>query len=259
MHCVSVNPQLTCRRVNARLTGADIDLEELIDIIEADDTADPLDRVSAAAALKDRMESLGDELLDHFVKDARDQGCSWNQIGEALGVTRQAAQQRHGGGLIGRLVEGLRAGKFQRFTPRARAAVIAAQTVARGRGHDVVGTEHVLLGLYEEGDRNLGVAALHQLGVDRAALVAFVDESHPPTDATVRGHIRFGRDAKAALERTLSAAIDLGHNYIGCEHILLGVAAVDDSLGARALAAQDVTPDTLRPVIEALLRPAAAE
>jgi Clp amino terminal domain, pathogenicity island component len=235
----------------------DIELERLIAVIESDDTTDPLERVAAAATLKDQMETLGDELLDHFVKEARDQGFSWNQIGEALGVTRQAAQQRHGGGLLGRLVEGLRAGRFQRFTPRARAAVIAAQTVARERGHDVIGTEHVLLALYEIGERNLGRAALDRLGVDPAALASFVDDANPPTDATIRGHIRFGRDAKTALEQTLAAAVDHGHNYIGCEHLLLGIAAVDDGLGARALAAQDVTTAALLPVVVAVVREAA--
>jgi Clp amino terminal domain, pathogenicity island component len=234
----------------------DIDLEQLIDIIESDETTDPLDRVAAAATLKDQMETLGDELLDHFVKEARDQGCSWNQIGDALGVTRQAAQQRHGGGLLGRVVEGLRAGKFQRFTPRARAAVIAAQTVARERGHDLIGTEHVLLALYESGGGNLGRVTLDRLGVDPGALSSFVDEAHPRTDATLRGHIRFGRDAKTALERALAAAVDLCHNYICCEHLLLGVAAVEDGLGARALAAQDVGTAALRPVVVAVLREA---
>ena len=112
----------------------DLELHQLIAAVEADATAGPLDRVGAATALKDRMDHLGDELLDHFVKEARDEGCSWNQIGEVLGVTRQAAQQRHGG-ILGRLVDGLRSGfGFQRFTPRARAAVIAAQTAARQRG-----------------------------------------------------------------------------------------------------------------------------
>lgn len=235
----------------------ELDIGQLIDAIESDETTDPLDRVAAAASLKDEIESLGDELLDHFVKQARDQGCSWNQIGEALGVTRQAAQQRHGGGLLGRLVEGLQAGKFQRFTPRARAAVIAAQTVARERGHDLIGTEHVLLALYEAGPGNLGRVALDRLGVDAAALSSFVDEAHPPTDATLRGHIRFGRDAKTALERTLATAVDLGHNYIGCEHLVLGVAAVEEGIGARALAAQDVTTAALRPVVVAVVREAA--
>jgi hypothetical protein len=236
----------------------DVDLAQLIDVIESDDSTDPLDRVAAAAALKDQMESLGDELLDHFVKEARDQGCSWNQIGEALGVTRQAAQQRHGGGLLGRVVEGLRAGRFQRFTPRARAAVIGAQTAARDRGHDQVGTEHVLVALYEAGGRNLGVAALDHLGVDRDALMAAVDRAHPPTGTTRRGHLRFGPDAKAALEGALSSAVELGHDYIGCEHLVLGLAGVEGGLGARVLAEQGVTPATLRPAVVAIVREATA-
>src|ERR671918_770998 len=95
-----------------------MNLDELIAAVETSGAEDPLDRLAAAAAIKDQVEALGDELLDHFVKAARDQGCSWTQIGEALGVTRQAAQQRHG-----RPVEGLTDGKFPRFTKRARAAL----------------------------------------------------------------------------------------------------------------------------------------
>ena len=89
-----------------------MDLDELIAAVEETGSDGPLDRVSAAAALKDQIEALGDELLDHFVKEARDQGCSWTQVGEALGVTRQAAQQRHGG-LIGRMVRGTDRGPVQ--------------------------------------------------------------------------------------------------------------------------------------------------
>ena len=87
----------------------------------------PLHRIEAAATIREQIEQLSYELLDHFVKAARASGCSWTQIGEALGVTRQAAQQRHGG-----LLQGLTDGKFKRFTKRARAAVIAAQTVVAG-------------------------------------------------------------------------------------------------------------------------------
>lgn len=234
----------------------DLDLPQLIDLLESDVTTDPIDRVAAAAALKDQMEHLGDELLDHFVKEARDAGCSWNQIGEALGVTRQAAQQRHGGGPLARIVEGLRAGRFQRFTPRARAVVVAAQTEARDRGHDRVGTEHVLLALYGAAPGNLGAAALDRAGVPQDALVAAVDAAHPRTDQRVRGHIRFGPDAKSALEQALAAALDLEHNYIGCEHLLLGIASVDAGLAARVLADQGATPVTLRPVVETLVREA---
>lgn len=234
----------------------DLDLAQLIALLESDVTTDPIDRVAAAAALKDQMEHLGDELLDHFVKEARDSGCSWNQIGEALGVTRQAAQQRHGSGPLARIVEGLRAGRFQRFTPRARAVVVAAQTEARDRGHDRVGTEHVLLALYTAAPGNLGAAALGRLDVSQEAVTAAIDAAHPPTDRRVRGHIRFGPDAKSGLEGALRAALELEHNYIGCEHLLIGVAGVDGGLASTVLADQGATPDRIFPVIETLVREA---
>jgi len=243
---------LTTWRVKRTLTSMRLDLPQLIAAIEADDTPGPLDRVGAAAALKDRMEHMGDELLDHFVKAARDEGCSWNQIGTALGVTRQAAQQRHGG-VLGRLVEGLRSGLgFQRFSPRARAVVIAAQTVARDRSHDRVGTEHVVLALYETGSGDPAVAALDQLGVDRAAVEAAIAEAHPDRPARPRGHLRFGDDAKTALEEALAAAVDLGHDHIGSEHLLLGLTAAG-GLGGRVLAAEGATADALRPVLVTLI------
>src|SRR5918995_1097747 len=173
--------------VNARLTA--MDLNELITAVELAGEDDPLARVSAAAALKDQIEALGDELLDHFVKEARDQGCSWTLIGDALGVTRQAAQQRHGG-LLGRLVAGLTEGRFQRFTPRARAAVIAAQTAARDRRHPSIDTEHLLLGLFDPTARgNIAVKALARLGVDGATIERLVDERVSAGTAPGRGHL----------------------------------------------------------------------
>ena len=73
-----------------------MDLAQLIATVE--ETADdPLGRIEAAATIREQIERLSDELLDHVVKEARAAGCSWAQIGDALGVTRQAAQQRHGG------------------------------------------------------------------------------------------------------------------------------------------------------------------
>ena len=125
-----------------------MNLNELVAAVEESGDDDPLARVAAAAAVKEEIEALGDELLDHFVKDAREAGCSWTQIGDALGVTRQAAQQRDGG-LLGRLVAGLKESKFRRFTLRARAAVIAAQSAARDRRHASIDTEHLLLGLFD--------------------------------------------------------------------------------------------------------------
>jgi hypothetical protein len=217
-----------------------------------EETDGPLDRVSAAAAAKDQIEALGDELLDHFVKGAREQGCSWTQIGEALGVTRQAAQQRHGG-LIARLVQGLTEGKFKRFTPRARAAVIAAQTAARDRSHEWIGTEHILLGLFANDDGNVAVTALARLGVDRATVEHLVDELVPPGTEPVSGHIPFTPRAKKTLEVALREALRLGHNYIGCEHIVLALRRVDDGVAAHVLAEQGITYKKLERTIRDML------
>src|SRR5262245_706962 len=97
----------------------EVSFDQLINAVE-ESSEEPLDRVSAAALLKEQVERLGDDLLDHFVKAAREQGCSWTQIGEALGVTRQAAQQRHSD-MTERLMRGIADGReLKRFTDRAR-------------------------------------------------------------------------------------------------------------------------------------------
>jgi hypothetical protein len=232
-----------------------MNLEELVAAVEETDGA--LDRVSAAAVVKDQIEALGDELLDHFVKEAREQGCSWTQIGEALGVTRQAAQQRHGGLLVG-LVEGLGEGRFKRFTPRARAAVAAAATAARERNHEWVGTEHLLIGLVANEDGNVAESALARLGVDRPAIVRAVDELVGPGTDPVTGHIPFTPRAKKTLELALREALRLGHNYIGCEHIVLALARIDKGVAASILTEDGVTYKVLERTVRAVLDEGAA-
>jgi hypothetical protein len=227
-----------------------MDLDELIAGVEETDGA--LDRVAAAAAVKDQIDALGDELLDHFVKEARAEGHSWTQIGDALGVTRQAAQQRHGG-LIARLVEGLAKGRFKRFTPRARAAVVAAEAAARDRRHEWIGTEHLLLGLLANDDGNVAQQALARLGVDRATVERLVDELVPPGTEPVSGHIPFTPRAKKTLEVALREALHLGHNYIGCEHIALALRRLDEGVAAHVLAEQRVTYKDLERAIREVL------
>jgi hypothetical protein len=231
-----------------------MNLNELISAIEEGGEAGPLARVAAAAALKDQIEALGDELLDHFVKDARAEGCSWTQIGDALGVTRQAAQRRHGG-LLGRLVAGLTEGRFRRFTPRARAAVIAAQTAARNRRHASIDTEHLLLGLFDSTARgNVALHVLARFDVDAAVVERLVDEHVPRGTDPVRGHIPFTARAKTVLELTLREALRLGHNYIGCEHLLLALRREDQGVAAKVLAELGVE----RGQLEAAIRDALA-
>ena len=226
-----------------------MDLEQLIAAVEASGGDDPLCRIEAAATIREQIEQLSDELLDHFVKAARASGCSWAQIGEALGVTRQAAQQRHGG-LAGRLLQGLTDGKFKRFTKRARAAVIAAQTAARDRRHAAVDTEHLLLGLFANDDDNVAVVALAHLGIERATVERLVDERVPMGADDPRGHLPFTRLSKKTLELALREALRLGHNYIGCEHIALALARVGrDGVAGQILADQGATYERLERAI----------
>jgi hypothetical protein len=212
-----------------------VNLNQLIEAVEESGTADPLERVAAAATIKDQVAALGDELVDHFVAQARAAGCSWTQIGESLGVTRQAAQQRSGGP-IGRLLQSLTGGRFTRFTKRAKAAVIAAQAAARDRRDATVETHHLLLGLFAGGDGNVAVTALGRLGVDRAAVERAVEARVAPGTDAPRGHVPFGAQAKKTLELALREALRMRHNYIGCEHIVLALRRVEDGLAAQILA-----------------------
>jgi hypothetical protein len=224
----------------------EISLDQLITVVEESGDS-PLDRISTAALLQSQITALGDDLLDHFVSKAREQGLSWAQIGEALGVTRQAAQQRHGtgGGAAERMLEGLRdAGRFKRFTERARTAVGASRTAAQERNHGFVGTEHVLLGLLAD-DGSVASKALTTLGARREAVAAKVDELMPAGPAPA-SEAPFTPRAKQALENALGEALSLGHNYIGTEHIALGVHRVDEGIGSRVLVDLGVSYDALR-------------
>lgn len=226
-----------------------MDLDQLIAAVEESGADDPLQQVEAAAALKDQIEHLADELLDHFVKQARAADCSWTQIGEALGVTRQAAQQRHGG-LAGRLLQGFKENKFKRFTSRARAAVIAAQAAARDRQHPAVDTEHILLGLFANDDSNVAAVALARLGIDRTTIEQLVDERVPAGTGPVRGHVPFAPLSKKTLELSLREALRLGHNYIGCEHIILALVRVGrQGVAGAILADRGVTYERLEAAI----------
>lgn len=129
--------------------------------------------------------------------------------------------------------------------PEARAA-------ARERGHQVIGTEHVLLGLVASDDANLAAVALGDLGLDAATVGRLVDERGERGDAPARGHLRFGDDAKDALRITLDEALGLGHNHIGTEHIALALCSAD-GMAAQILADQGVTYDDLRARVLALL------
>ena len=123
---------------------------------------------------------------------------------------------------------------FERFTDRARRAVAQAQEEARMLNHDYIGTEHILLGLIHE-DEGVAAKALESLGVSLDAVRQQVEEIIGRGQQAPSGHIPFTPRAKKVLELSLREAQQLGHNYIGTEHILLGLIREGDGVAAQVL------------------------
>ncbi len=137
---------------------------------------------------------------------------------------------------------------FERFTQRSRHVVVFAQEEARELKHDYIGTEHILLGLAREEE---GVAArvLASLGVSVEGARAQVARFVAPGQESTAGQIPFTPRAKKALELSLREARALNHNYIGTEHILLGLVRQDEGVAARVLLSFDATPEKIRDAV----------
>jgi ATP-dependent Clp protease ATP-binding subunit ClpC len=141
---------------------------------------------------------------------------------------------------------------FERFTDRARRAVVLAQEEARMLNHDYIGTEHLLLGLVREYD---GVAgkALASLGISLEGVRGQVQQIIGQGQAAPRGHIPFTSRAKKVLELALREALQLGHNYIGTEHILLGLIREGEGVAAQVLQSLGVDLNRARQAVIQLL------
>ena len=123
---------------------------------------------------------------------------------------------------------------FERFTDRARRVVVLAQEEARMLNHNYIGTEHILLGLIHEGE-GVAAKALESLGISLEAVRRQVEEIIGQGQAAPTGHIPFTPRAKKVLELSLREALQLGHNYIGTEHILLGLIREGEGVAAQVL------------------------
>jgi Clp amino terminal domain, pathogenicity island component len=235
-------------------------LDELISYIKnTEGTA--LDQVSAAVRISEHLGDVADHLIGHFVDQARKTGASWTEIGQFMGVTKQAAQKRFvpKASDLGDLFSGAFPPdpvKFSRFTDRAKRAVIAARQEAIKRRDDRVLPEHLTIGLLREQD-GLAARAIAALGVSpdaaRAALGAALPAAMPDGKPSP-GHVPFDSRTMKVLELTLREALALGHNYIGTEHILLGLLEEEESLGGGTLAGLGITKERalawLVPVLE---------
>jgi ATP-dependent Clp protease ATP-binding subunit ClpC len=123
---------------------------------------------------------------------------------------------------------------FERFTDRARRVVVLAQEEARMLNHNYIGTEHILLGLIHEGE-GVAAKALESLGISLDAVRQQVEEIIGQGQQAPSGHIPFTPRAKKVLELSLREALQLGHNYIGTEHILLGLIREGEGVAAQVL------------------------
>jgi ATP-dependent Clp protease ATP-binding subunit ClpA len=229
-------------------------LQELIDTVRADaGTGDPLRQLETAAAAAADLEQTTDALLGHFVSQCRRAGQSWSQISAALGVTKQAVHKRFAGPLAERLAA---AGppSFERFTARARAVLQAARAAATGRGDAEVAAGHLLLALFSEPEA-IAAKVLAAMGVSAGQAAAALPAAAGPAAAGGDGgRVPWSADARQALTGALAAALELGHNYIGTEHLLLGLLEDEDSLAARALAAAGARRAEAQARIAELLR-----
>lgn len=139
---------------------------------------------------------------------------------------------------------------FERFTDRARRATVLAQEEARMLNHNYIGTEHLLLGLIHEGEA-IAAQVLTGLGLDleavRAKVLLIIGKGQHQQRPT--GHIPFTPRAKKILELGLREALQLGHNYIGTEHILLGIIREGEGVGAQVLTSFGLTLNEVRKAV----------
>jgi len=141
---------------------------------------------------------------------------------------------------------------FERFTDRARRVVVLAQEEARLLNHNHIGTEHILLGLIHEGE-GVAYVALTELGISLDAVRAQVEAEIGQGSEAPSGHIPFTPRAKKVLELSLREALGLSHNYIGTEHILLGLIREGEGVAARVLVGLGAGLDRVRQQVVQLL------
>jgi hypothetical protein len=189
------------------------DLQHLVQSVRDEvPDSDPLGQLARAAEYSTSLNTLGDQLLDHFVLQCREAGMSWAELSGALGVSKQAAHKRFNNP----------SPNFSRFTPKAQAVAQAAVRAAQQLGHTTIGTEHILLALFDPED-SLAAIGLRKLGVRREDVHERLLQRKPAGSHETQGSIPFTPHAKEALRGALDEALDLNHNYIGTEHLLLGV------------------------------------
>jgi ATP-dependent Clp protease ATP-binding subunit ClpA len=174
---------------------------------------------------------------------------------EAVAVRERIVSLLSGPGRRGMPASGYRSPIFERFTEPSRQVVVLAQDEARRLKHNYIGTEHILLGLLRE-EEGLAARVLESLGITPEEMRARVARIVGEGDEVASGQIPFTPRAKKVLELSLREALSLGHNYIGTEHILLGLVRENEGVAARILLEFDADAEKVR---NEIIRTLAAE
>ncbi|MET8096567.1 Clp protease N-terminal domain-containing protein [Streptomyces sp. NPDC005236] len=222
------------------MSPLDISLADLIARLDEElPEAGELARISEARLRAQTLSDLGDQLIDHYVSKAKRTGASWTQIGDAIGVSKQAAQQRHA------------PSAFERFTNLNRHGIVLAQEAARTYKHDFIGTGHLLLGLLGE-PQGLAYEMLMAKAESEQSVREAIEAAMPPAgEKALRGHIAFRPESKEAIEQARHASVELGHDRVGTEHMLLGLIHAEESTAAQVLRSLGFTSDELREAVRA--------
>jgi ATP-dependent Clp protease ATP-binding subunit ClpA len=203
-----------------------VSVAELVDAVRQQAPGAPLDRVEAALTVSEELALRADELIGQFVEEARGAGCSWTEIGQRIGVSKQAARQRFG-------EPRRRAPQSFRLSAAAGGCLEAARREAAADGAAEVGTHHQLIGLFHEG---VAAAVLEELGVRADAVRAAARELFPGGGGG--GGLPGGRppqesaEAREAVRRAAAIAQQAGRGEADTEH-LLAVLALDPGSRAR--------------------------
>lgn len=217
-------------------------LDDLIRLVQADSPSDsPLDQLATAATTINTLNDTGDAVLGHFVDKSRGAGHTWTEISNVLGVTKQAVHKRFTG-----------TPTFERFTDRARNVLKASRTEADKLGHAYIGTEHLLLAQFAEPE-SVAVKILAKRKITRKAVEEAVLGKAPKGDDPSPDPAYTPR-LKHMLEAAVTEAINMGHNYIGTEHMLLAFYQEPNSIGTQVLTELGADEQSIRAdVIEALV------
>jgi hypothetical protein len=217
-----------------------VNLNELIaHVRKQHPSGDALQHLGDAVDVSQRLGETADHLIGHFVDAARAAGASWTEIGANMGVTKQAAQKR----FVPKDSEDPDfpdRGPLNRFTPRARNVIKNAKSATAMLGHSHVTNETMLLGLITEPEGLAAQALLaagEQLDLLRDAILAANQKSR----RRAMSDVRFSGESKKTLELALRTALSMNHNYIGTEHLLLGILKQPKDPATRLLAERNVT------------------